>query len=246
MASEAIVQTSAAPCREPPRRSAIASLPADARHDEGEDRAGDPGKQADVTWHQDAFKGTTWSPPRAHEAPSGIATLRAMTDDSIRTRRLLLARPRGYCAGVERAVDTVERLLEQHGPPVYVRKQIVHNIHVVRRLEERGAVFVESEQDVPRGRDLRALGTRGRSRGLPQRIRAQPADGRRHLPARHEGAQGGPSLRRGRLHDLPRRACGARGGRGHQGRGSRRDHARRERRRCRRARADRSASASPT
>jgi 4-hydroxy-3-methylbut-2-enyl diphosphate reductase len=74
-----------------------------------------------------------------------------MADDSIPTRRLLLARPRGYCAGVERAVDTVERLLEQHGPPVYVRKQIVHNIHVVRRLEQRGAVFVESEQDVPEG-----------------------------------------------------------------------------------------------
>ena len=65
--------------------------------------------------------------------------------------RLLLARPRGYCAGVERAVDTVERLLETNGAPVYVRKQIVHNIHVVRRLEQRGAIFVESEQEVPEG-----------------------------------------------------------------------------------------------
>src|SRR4051812_25225242 len=65
--------------------------------------------------------------------------------------RLLLARPRGYCAGVERAVETVERLLELHGPPIYVRKQIVHNLHVVRRLEDRGAVFVESEADVPPG-----------------------------------------------------------------------------------------------
>jgi 4-hydroxy-3-methylbut-2-enyl diphosphate reductase len=74
-----------------------------------------------------------------------------METAQIATRKLLLARPRGYCAGVERAVDTVERLLEQHGPPVYVRKQIVHNIHVVRRLEERGAIFVESEQDVPEG-----------------------------------------------------------------------------------------------
>jgi 4-hydroxy-3-methylbut-2-en-1-yl diphosphate reductase len=74
-----------------------------------------------------------------------------MQTAQIATRKLLLARPRGYCAGVERAVDTVERLLEQHGPPVYVRKQIVHNIHVVRRLEERGAIFVESEQDVPEG-----------------------------------------------------------------------------------------------
>jgi 4-hydroxy-3-methylbut-2-enyl diphosphate reductase len=68
-----------------------------------------------------------------------------------RPRRLLLARPRGYCAGVERAVETVEQLLGLHGPPIYVRKQIVHNIHVVRRLEEQGAVFVESEEDVPEG-----------------------------------------------------------------------------------------------
>ena len=65
--------------------------------------------------------------------------------------RVLLASPRGYCAGVERAVETVERLLDLHGPPVYVRKQIVHNLHVVRELEERGAVFVESETEVPRG-----------------------------------------------------------------------------------------------
>ena len=66
-------------------------------------------------------------------------------------RRLLLASPRGYCAGVERAVETVERALDLHGPPVYVRRQIVHNLHVVRDLEARGAVFVESENEVPRG-----------------------------------------------------------------------------------------------
>ncbi len=66
-------------------------------------------------------------------------------------RRLLLASPRGYCAGVERAVETVERALELHGPPVYVRRQIVHNAHVVSELEERGAVFVESEEDAPPG-----------------------------------------------------------------------------------------------
>ncbi len=66
-------------------------------------------------------------------------------------RRLLLASPRGYCAGVERAVETVERALELHGPPVYVRRQIVHNLHVVRDLERRGAVFVQSEEDVPEG-----------------------------------------------------------------------------------------------
>jgi 4-hydroxy-3-methylbut-2-enyl diphosphate reductase len=66
-------------------------------------------------------------------------------------RKVLLASPRGYCAGVERAVETVERALELYGPPVYVRKQIVHNIHVVRELEERGAIFVEEETEVPEG-----------------------------------------------------------------------------------------------
>ena len=65
--------------------------------------------------------------------------------------RVLLASPRGYCAGVERAVETVERALEHYGAPVYVRKQIVHNIHVVRELEARGAIFVESESEAPAG-----------------------------------------------------------------------------------------------
>jgi 4-hydroxy-3-methylbut-2-en-1-yl diphosphate reductase len=65
--------------------------------------------------------------------------------------RVLLASPRGYCAGVERAVETVERALEHYGAPVYVRKQIVHNIHVVRDLEARGAIFVERETEVPEG-----------------------------------------------------------------------------------------------
>jgi 4-hydroxy-3-methylbut-2-enyl diphosphate reductase len=65
--------------------------------------------------------------------------------------RVLLASPRGYCAGVERAVETVELALERSGRPVYVRKQIVHNAHVVRELEERGAVFVDDEREVPPG-----------------------------------------------------------------------------------------------
>lgn len=64
-------------------------------------------------------------------------------------KRVLLASPRGYCAGVERAVETVEQALEHYGAPVYVRKQIVHNIHVVRDLEARGAIFVDDETDVP-------------------------------------------------------------------------------------------------
>jgi 4-hydroxy-3-methylbut-2-enyl diphosphate reductase len=65
--------------------------------------------------------------------------------------KVLLAAPRGYCAGVERAVDAVERALVKHGAPVYVRKQIVHNLHVVRDLESKGAIFVEEETEVPEG-----------------------------------------------------------------------------------------------
>jgi len=66
-------------------------------------------------------------------------------------KRVLLAWPRGYCAGVDRAVETVERLLAAEGPPIYVRKQIVHNLHVVQDLERKGAVFVEEETEVPEG-----------------------------------------------------------------------------------------------
>ncbi|HXV58381.1 MAG TPA: 4-hydroxy-3-methylbut-2-enyl diphosphate reductase [Gaiellaceae bacterium] len=65
--------------------------------------------------------------------------------------RVLVASPRSFCAGVVRAIDIVEKLLERHGPPVYVRHEIVHNVHVVRDLEARGAVFVDSEDDVPEG-----------------------------------------------------------------------------------------------
>jgi len=67
------------------------------------------------------------------------------------SKRVLVAAPRSFCAGVVRAIDIVEKLLEQHGPPVYVRHEIVHNVHVVRDLESRGAVFVDSEDEVPEG-----------------------------------------------------------------------------------------------
>jgi 4-hydroxy-3-methylbut-2-en-1-yl diphosphate reductase len=66
-------------------------------------------------------------------------------------RKVLLAAPRGYCAGVDRAVQTVERALDLYGAPVYVRKEIVHNKHVVEQLAERGAIFVEQETEVPEG-----------------------------------------------------------------------------------------------
>src|SRR5881392_1968023 len=68
--------------------------------------------------------------------------------------KVLLAAPRGYCAGVDRAVQAVERALDLHGPPVYVRKEIVHNKHVVESLEERGAIFVDEVGEVPEGRTV--------------------------------------------------------------------------------------------
>jgi 4-hydroxy-3-methylbut-2-en-1-yl diphosphate reductase len=67
------------------------------------------------------------------------------------TKRVLLAKPRGYCAGVDRAVVTVEKALEAHGSPVYVRKQIVHNRHVVETLQDRGVIFVDEADEVPAG-----------------------------------------------------------------------------------------------
>jgi len=74
-----------------------------------------------------------------------------MGDMSSSHRRILLAKPRGYCAGVDRAVQAVEMALDRYGPPVYVRKQIVHNTHVVKTLESRGAVFVSETDEVPEG-----------------------------------------------------------------------------------------------
>ncbi len=74
-----------------------------------------------------------------------------MTRVSNSVEKLLLAAPRGYCAGVDRAVQTVQRALAIHGAPVYVRKEIVHNKHVVMQLRERGAIFVDEQTEVPEG-----------------------------------------------------------------------------------------------
>jgi 4-hydroxy-3-methylbut-2-en-1-yl diphosphate reductase len=83
---------------------------------------------------------------------SATGTLLAMSPIATSApRRVLLAAPRGYCAGVDRAVQTVERALEVHGAPVYVRKEIVHNKHVVEGLSKRGAIFVDEETEVPEG-----------------------------------------------------------------------------------------------
>ncbi len=85
--------------------------------------------------------------PPTRPQPSSTVTDPSVTGSG----RVLLAAPRGYCAGVDRAVVAVEKALERYGSPVYVRKQIVHNVHVVRRLEEQGAVFVEEVDEVPPG-----------------------------------------------------------------------------------------------
>ena len=84
-------------------------------------------------------------------------------------REVVLASPRASCAGVERAVEIVERALEERGAPVYVRKQIVHNAHVVAELEARGAVFVDEVDEVPGGRDGDLLGPRRLAGGARRR-----------------------------------------------------------------------------
>ena len=79
----------------------------------------------------------------------GVLTYHGVMSSS--QRRVLLAKPRGYCAGVDRAVQAVEMALDKFGPPVYVRRQIVHNTYVVSTLEKRGAVFVAEVDEVPPG-----------------------------------------------------------------------------------------------
>jgi 4-hydroxy-3-methylbut-2-en-1-yl diphosphate reductase len=85
--------------------------------------------------------------PRKRRSPEEVAAAAPVNNP----RKVLLAAPRGYCAGVDRAVIAVEKALEHYGPPVYVRKQIVHNRHVVSSLEEKGAIFVEETDEVPEG-----------------------------------------------------------------------------------------------
>jgi 4-hydroxy-3-methylbut-2-enyl diphosphate reductase len=113
-------------------------------------------------------------------------------------RQLVLIAPRGYCAGVERAVEAVEAALTRWEPPIYVRKQIVHNAHVVRDFESRGAIFVDSEEDVPPGAHvvLSAHGVspvvhdRARARGLKTIDATCPLVAKVHAEARHYAAKG--------------------------------------------------------
>ena len=112
-------------------------------------------------------------------------------------KRLVLAAPRGYCAGVERAVETVEEALARWGAPIYVRKQIVHNVHVVRDLEDRGAVFVETEAEVPLGARVvlsahgvsPAVYKQAEARGLQTIDATCPLVSKVHAEARHYAAR---------------------------------------------------------
>jgi 4-hydroxy-3-methylbut-2-enyl diphosphate reductase len=112
--------------------------------------------------------------------------------------RVLLASPRGFCAGVERAVETVELALEHYGAPVYVRHQIVHNAHVVRELEARGAVFVETEEEAPAGATIvfsahgvaPAVYQRSAARGLNTIDATCPLVTKVHVQARRYAAEG--------------------------------------------------------
>jgi 4-hydroxy-3-methylbut-2-en-1-yl diphosphate reductase len=116
----------------------------------------------------------------------------------IGVRRVVLVAPRGYCAGVERAVEVVEVALERWGPPIYVRKQIVHNVHVVRDLQARGAVFVDCEEDVPPGARI-VFSAHGVSPAVQERAEVlglKPVDAtcplvaKVHAEARHYAARG--------------------------------------------------------
>jgi 4-hydroxy-3-methylbut-2-enyl diphosphate reductase len=113
-------------------------------------------------------------------------------------KRVLRASPRGFCAGVERAVETVELALEHYGAPVYVRHQIVHNAHVVRDLEKRGAVFVENEAEVPQGSRIvfsahgvaPSVYERSAQRGLKTIDATCPLVTKVHVQARRYAAEG--------------------------------------------------------
>ena len=115
-----------------------------------------------------------------------------------KTIRVILAQPRGFCAGVERAIDIVERALVKFGPPIYVRHEIVHNRHVVEDLRARGAVFVDELDEVPEGAMTvfsahgvaRKVESAARSRALPVIDATCPLVAKVHAEGRRYAAQG--------------------------------------------------------
>ena len=130
--------------------------------------------------------------------------------------KVILAQPRGFCAGVVRAIEIVERALQKYGPPVYVRHEIVHNKHVVESLKAKGAVFVEELSEVPPNAvTVFSRAWRGQERRAGGRD-ARPAGAQCHLSARDQGAQPGQALCRPGPQADPDRPCRPpRGGRHH-------------------------------
>jgi 4-hydroxy-3-methylbut-2-enyl diphosphate reductase len=112
--------------------------------------------------------------------------------------RVVLAQPRGFCAGVERAIEIVERALEKYGPPIYVRHEIVHNRHVVERLRAKGAQFVDEIDEIPRGAVTifsahgvaSAIETRAEERGLPVIDATCPLVSKVHIEGQRYANQG--------------------------------------------------------
>ena len=113
-------------------------------------------------------------------------------------KKIYLLRPRGFCAGVVRAIDVVKIALDLYGPPIYVRKEIVHNKHVVDELREAGAIFVEEIGRSARGRAGHLQRARRFAGGAARSQGAAAAGDRRHLPAGHQGPSGSGASSRAR------------------------------------------------
>jgi 4-hydroxy-3-methylbut-2-enyl diphosphate reductase len=142
-----------------------------------------------------------------------------------------LAQPRGFCAGVVRAIEIVERALEKYGPPVYVRHEIVHNKYVVESLKAKGAIFVEDLSEVPPDA-VTVFSAHGVAKSVEEEAAgARPAGAQCHLPAGDQGPQSGQALHVEGPQADPDRACRPSRGRGHHGPGSRPGAAGPERRR---------------
>ena len=131
--------------------------------------------------------------------------------------RVVLAQPRGFCAGVERAIEIVERALEKYGPPIYVRHEIVHNRHVVERLRAKGAHFVDEIDEILKGAVTIFSAPRCRQRNRGTRDRPRASGHRRDLPAGLESAHRGPAVCQPGSRDHFDRTCRTPGNRRHDG-----------------------------
>ena len=119
----------------------------------------------------------------------------AIAPQAVSTKKIILLRPRGFCAGVVRAIDVVKIALNLYGAPIYVRKEIVHNRHVVDELRAAGAIFVEELDEVPAGARV-IFSAHGVSPAVRTQARERNLQGdRRHLPAGHQGPSGGGQVR---------------------------------------------------